>query len=214
VKLGLISDVHGDPAALGRALGLLDEHGVDRILCAGDVVDYGPDPAGAVAVLRERGIATVRGNHDRWAVERGAGAPDPYGGGASSAEVVAWLAELPPIRLIPAAGRLLTLAHGTPGSDMEFVTPDRYGPAELDALLEEYDTDVLVIGHTHAPMWYAGPLGLVVNPGSVVGPDRVDSSRTAAVLDVAAGSVEFVDLVRGERRRLAPWTAPPRRASG
>ena len=34
------------------------------MVCAGNVVGYGPDPSGAIRILRERGIPTVMGNHD------------------------------------------------------------------------------------------------------------------------------------------------------
>ena len=68
MKLGLISDVHGDPVALELAWAHLTVLGADRIVCAGDLVGYGPPPDRVVAFLVEHGIASVRGNHDRWAL--------------------------------------------------------------------------------------------------------------------------------------------------
>ncbi len=82
VKLGVISDVHGDPISLELAWARLTMLGAERIVCAGDLVGYGPDPDGVVAFLTERRIDSVRGNHDRWALERPAGARDEFGGGA------------------------------------------------------------------------------------------------------------------------------------
>lgn len=81
MKLGLISDIHGDPLALELAWSHLTVMGADRIVCAGDLVGYGPYPDRVVAFLEERQVASVRGNHDRWALERGLGVPDEYGGG-------------------------------------------------------------------------------------------------------------------------------------
>lgn len=34
------------------------------MVCAGDVVGYGPDPAGAIRIMRERGIECAMGNHN------------------------------------------------------------------------------------------------------------------------------------------------------
>ena len=75
MKLGLISDIHGDAVALELAWANLTVLGADRIVCAGDLVGYGPHPDRVVAFLAEHGIDSVRGNHDRWALERAAGVP-------------------------------------------------------------------------------------------------------------------------------------------
>jgi predicted phosphodiesterase len=70
-RLALLSDVHADVHALRDALSQVDRLGVDRVVCCGDVIDYGLFPDETIALLRERRIATVRGNHDRWALARG-----------------------------------------------------------------------------------------------------------------------------------------------
>ena len=67
MNVGILSDVHGDYAALEIALNRLDTyHQVDQILCAGDLVGRGPQPDKVVQLIREREIPTVRGNHDEW----------------------------------------------------------------------------------------------------------------------------------------------------
>src|SRR4051794_6026083 len=104
-KLGLISDVHGDPLALELAWSHLTVMGVERIVCAGDVVGYGPFPDRVVKFLAERKIESVRGNHDRWAIERGPDVYDDFGGGKPSAETVEWLKGRPADLVIEGAGR-------------------------------------------------------------------------------------------------------------
>ena len=64
MKYAIISDIHANPPALERVLADAERCGAKEVVCAGDVVGYGPDPAGAIRILRERGIPTVRGNHD------------------------------------------------------------------------------------------------------------------------------------------------------
>src|SRR3954447_25867395 len=96
MKLGLISDIHGDPDALERAWTHLGSIGVDRIVCAGDLAGYGPRPDLVVSFLQERQIPSVRGNHDRWALTRGPGVADEFGGGTPSRETLDYLATLPP----------------------------------------------------------------------------------------------------------------------
>lgn len=64
MKYAIVSDIHANPAALGRVLADAEQCGVEQVVCAGDVVGYGPDPAGTIRILREREIPTVMGNHD------------------------------------------------------------------------------------------------------------------------------------------------------
>ncbi len=64
MRLGLISDIHGDIRALETTLSRLDQLAVDQIVCLGDLVGYGSEPDAVVAQLRDRGIPCIRGNHD------------------------------------------------------------------------------------------------------------------------------------------------------
>ena len=49
MKYGILADIHGNLEALQAVLPLL-EH-CDEILCAGDVVGYGPNPNECCALL-------------------------------------------------------------------------------------------------------------------------------------------------------------------
>lgn len=62
--LAFISDIHGNLPALKAVLADIAEQEVSEIICLGDVVGYGGQPAECVDLLRERGIHTLKGNHD------------------------------------------------------------------------------------------------------------------------------------------------------
>jgi len=64
VKIGIISDIHANLAALRAILEALDREQCVKIVCAGDVVGYGPSPCECAEIIRERRILCVRGNHD------------------------------------------------------------------------------------------------------------------------------------------------------
>ena len=63
MRIAFISDVHANPKALERVLDEVRGR-ADKIVCLGDVVGYGPDPAEAVRFCREACDAVVMGNHD------------------------------------------------------------------------------------------------------------------------------------------------------
>ncbi len=183
--LGIISDVHGDIHALDDALAQLARLDCELVVCAGDLIDYGLFVEQTLARLRERKIPTIRGNHDRWAVNN---CEDASSWDLSRASV-AFLDGLPTSwrRIIDDTRVLVT--HARPGDDMAGIdraTPD----AELAAILDEAGADVLLVGHTHVAFSRRLPDGrLVANPGALLrdpapGVD-LPAPGTFGVLDVA-----------------------------
>ena len=69
MKLGVISDVHGNLLALEVVLAELRNAGVDAIVNLGDAVSAPLWPRETCELLAASGVHAVRGNHDRWLVE-------------------------------------------------------------------------------------------------------------------------------------------------
>jgi predicted phosphodiesterase len=59
MRIAVISDMHGNCVALDAVLADLESHPVDRVVCLGDAVQGGPQPAEVVARLRELGCPVV-----------------------------------------------------------------------------------------------------------------------------------------------------------
>lgn len=70
MRIGLVSDIHGNLAALEAVERDIRRVGVDEVICLGDVLGYGPYPNECVALIRARGWACVAGNHDLAVVGR------------------------------------------------------------------------------------------------------------------------------------------------
>ncbi|TVR12566.1 MAG: metallophosphoesterase [Planctomycetota bacterium] len=60
---GLISDIHGNMAALEAVIADMEEGGAKRIICLGDVVGYGPFPGECLDMVQRCG-AVLMGNHE------------------------------------------------------------------------------------------------------------------------------------------------------
>lgn len=210
-KLAIVSDVHSDLDALRDALRRIDELGCEHIVCAGDIVDSGRYPNETIALLRERAIPCIRGNHDRWALgrivtdvvygmRRGI-----HGPGILSLESLAYLESLPPGYNTAIDGVRVAVRHGTPKSDMEGIDPLLAIGPDARRWLWESDADVLVVGHTHIPfMLRAAGGGLIVNPGALLR-DPAEEARVGArrfdpevgdfvPVDVEGGSFGVLDL--------------------
>src|SRR6186713_3175383 len=63
-QIAVVTDLHANLPALEAALARIDALSVERILCGGDLVGYGPHPNEVVALIVERQIPTIYGNYD------------------------------------------------------------------------------------------------------------------------------------------------------
>lgn len=66
-KIGFFSDVHGNLEALTAILKRLDQASCDMLVCLGDIVGYGANPAECLHIIQDREIPSVMGNHDEYA---------------------------------------------------------------------------------------------------------------------------------------------------
>lgn len=209
MRLGLIGDIHADVRALEAALRRLDALGVAGIVCTGDLVGYGDEPDAAVALVKDRGIPSVRGNHDRYALEsRRLLGPRGWRPAQLRNDTWEFLETLPTHRLIDQDGRRLALYHGSPRSDLEFVSPYKPLPESVHQFWEETDAQILILGHTHIPMIDRQPRGTIINPGSVLSNPSIQTSHSFAVVDLESQAVRVYDIRLGHVIRRDPVTLP------
>jgi len=64
LRYAVISDIHGNREALDTVLEAIEEAGCDEIICLGDIVGYGAEPAYCLDKVREVCKVVVAGNHD------------------------------------------------------------------------------------------------------------------------------------------------------
>lgn len=208
MSVALLSDVHANLVALEAVLADLPP--VEAIWVMGDTVGYGPEPADAFALLRERGAVLVAGNHDR-AVATGAGLELFNPAARAAAELHrSWLgrSELDalaalPLLLGPAPGYVI--CHGSPRDPLWEYVFDRPTAA---AAMASTPAARCCVGHTHLPAAFRlGDGRVMVNPGSVGQPRDEDPRAAYALLDVAASGVEFrrvaYDVAKTQRRMRA-----------
>ena len=182
MRFGVISDIHGNLPAFEAVCEAMPS--VDRLLCAGDAVGYNPWPAACVDRLRELGVVTVQGNHDRAvAVDGGRGFNAMAKAGVRHAREqlgdadIEWLRSLPTEQFV-ANGRI-HMVHGHPDD------PDRYTyPREFSVSMLAEGVDVVIVGHTHVQASRRVDGGVVLNPGSVGQPRDGDPRAAFAVVEL------------------------------
>jgi predicted phosphodiesterase len=64
-RIAVLSDIHANIFALERVLADLRARGIDRTVCLGDVVGYGPDPKECLDLALGACDVVIAGNHER-----------------------------------------------------------------------------------------------------------------------------------------------------
>lgn len=205
MRLGIVGDIHGDARALDAALRALELLRVDATICTGDLVGYGWQADEAIGIVRDLGLPCIRGNHDRWALERRQ-MIGPRGWKPAVLRDDSWrfLESLPASLDLKLPGLAVAIHHGSPASDTEFVTPYKPLPKSVEDFWRQSDAQLLVLGHTHLPMIERGPRGLVLNPGSILGVPGVQTSYSFAIVDVEPMAIFIHEVRTGRELRRDP----------
>ena len=130
MRLAVISDIHGNLLALEAVLQDITTRGVDDIINLGDWIAGPLWPRETFDLLQDLQIPSVRGNHDRWAIDRPDDQMPPAGRFARNAISKAEceiLHALPETIEVDGPGGDILACHGTPTDDMSYLLeePDR-----------------------------------------------------------------------------------------
>ena len=218
MQVALISDVHANIEALDAVLADIDQRAPGaRIICAGDVVGYGPDPGACIQRLASRAIPCVMGNHDQMVLGQRSFSRCVYAGIIAAhwtrrnlaTDDLLFLRKLPDfVQVTPE----IFACHGIMDDADRYVSSESVAVSALDQLKRRFPTaNTLVCGHTHHAAFYNKESGFrraeagtefalpqtgdcLINPGAV-GQSR-DGRLMAryAILSMEDRRVSFIGL--------------------
>ena len=177
--IAIISDIHGNIAALRSVLAEIDRMGVRQIVCLGDVAGYYSEVNNCVETLRDRGIVNLMGNHDYY-LTSGTGCPRStsanrcleYQRRTITDDNLRWLAESP----LRASFDGVSMVHGGWNDPV-----DEYLYDVSRDYFAGLDGTRFASGHTHMQgVWPLEPK-VYCNPGSVGQPRDGDPRAAFAV---------------------------------
>lgn len=198
MRLAVFSDVHGNLPALQAVLDDVRRKRPDWVVCAGDLVGYGPFPNEVIELIREERILTVTGNYDD-----GVGHDRPDCGCAyrteqarengqkslewtkahTTPENKAFLKSMPLSISLSFEGLRALVVHGSPRRMNEYLYEDR-PEVTVRRILDAAKADVLIMGHTHIPYHRMFGDKHLVNVGSVGKPKHGQPTAVYAVLSL------------------------------
>jgi putative phosphoesterase len=178
MRIGIISDIHGNYAALENVLADIKREQIDQIVCLGDAVFNGPQPVLVCELMSKLAFPTVMGNADAFLLEWDTFKP------ASERERIlkdigAWTLEqlsvedLAFIKAFQARIEIplerketLLCYHGSPLSNEHLIYATTL-ENELAGVLGDYRATVMAGGHTHTQIVRRFESSILINPGSV-----------------------------------------------
>lgn len=232
MKLAVISDIHGNLAALEAVLADIDKQGVDQTVNLGDILSGPLQPAETADLLMARNFTTIRGNHERQVlalVDGPANAVDLHStDGYTVTQLkpvhIDWLRSLP--AQVKLGGDVL-LCHGTPSSDLIYwleTTVPGFGvagasghptgirpatPQEIAERLGPVRHSLVLCGHTHVPRMAQCGGVLIVNPGSVGVPAYDDEHPHPHIVENGAPHARYAIVEKSGAGWLVDLRAVP-----
>lgn len=181
MNIAIISDMHGNCIALDAVLSDIRSESISQIVCLGDAIQGGPQPAQVVARLRELACPVVMGNADDWlltGIETGAepieaerlrqmSAIREWSLSQLTSDDRAFIGNFQPTITLPLdAERRLLAFHGSPKSYDDLILPGTTDE-ELRGFLGDDETAFYCGGHTHMQQIRHLGRSFFFNPGSV-----------------------------------------------
>lgn len=153
MRIAIASDIHGNLWALNAVLEHMEKKNVDKRICLGDIVGYGPYPNECVEEVVQKFNYIVKGNHDEATYNK----QEADSFTPKAKEAIEWTK-----RQIGANSRevLRNLEYGFMIEDMLFVHGSPHAPFaylnDMTAALNAFNSPisefkVAFVGHTHVP---------------------------------------------------------------
>jgi predicted phosphodiesterase len=151
MRYAIFSDIHSNLEALESIMFTCEKEGIDKYLCAGDIVGYGANPKECINIVQGRNIIAIAGNHD-WVMS---GKFDIEYFNPYAREAVFWTRDqvskydldyLDNLSLVYKEGDFC-LVHGTLLNPQYF--DYLFELSDAQDSFRAMDTDVCFVGHTH-----------------------------------------------------------------
>lgn len=197
MRIAVVSDIHSNYDALKKVLEALSDY--DSLFCLGDLVGYGAQPNEVVEEIRAlKPEVVLMGNHDYAVVTGDTADLVNYAAGAIhwtrkviKDENLRYLSNLSPMLRTEIRGYKVCLCHGSPRDPLnEYIFP---GVPDfiLGGLIEQSQSQILLLGHTHVPFVLNMRSKMIANPGSVGQPRDGDPRASYGILDIEEDDIAF-----------------------
>ncbi len=210
MKIGLISDIHGNKKALDAVLKQLEEEKIDKIICLGDLIGGAPmaeEVVQKIIGMRHRIIA-VRGNREKYIIEEMPKIVHDEKMKLSDEQLQRnellkkelsdsskkFIKKLPRELLIEIEENKIYIAHYPMNKDGSFRKHIKKASAEENEIMfSGIDADIYLYGHTHKETYNFKNNKTYINPGALGCPGKTNFA-SYGILNINKNKVEYKQL--------------------
>jgi predicted phosphodiesterase len=158
LRYAIISDIHSNLEALQAVLKTIEQENIDKIVCLGDVVGYGPYPNECIGLVQQHCEIILTGNHDFACIENS----ELFYFNQYAAKAVEWTVtvlakeNLDYLAKLPLVGNIdhFFLVHSSPFEPQSWDYILSLDDAEFNFSKFDNNDQVCFIGHSHHPVIY------------------------------------------------------------
>lgn len=202
MKIGIISDIHGNYDALVEVLKKARKENIEHLLILGDIVGYYYHPDKILQLLSKWSFDIVKGNHEKILEDLIA---DPslnesirlkYGSGHVEAinkltnQQLDFLVGLPETKSVEINGISILMCHGSPWSNDYYIYPDC--PKDMVLKCDSKQHKFVLIGHSHYAFAIRNTHSVLLNPGSVGQSRQTGGKASWAIINTTNGSFQLL----------------------
>lgn len=210
MKIGLISDIHGNIKALDAVLEQLEKENIDKIICLGDFVGGAPMSEEVIQKIINMGkkLVAVRGNRERYIIE---GMPkvvhdekmkisdeqlqrNEWLKKELSGSSKEFILKLPKEIICKIEGNKIYIAHYPMNKDGSFRKHIKKASIEENEIMfSGIDADIYLYGHTHKEVYNLKDNKTYINPGALGCPGKTNYAPYG-ILNINKNKVEYNQL--------------------
>ena len=209
MKIGILSDIHGNHYALKAVLKEAEDNNVKKLFIVGDIVGYYYHPEIVMDLLSKWDYIFVKGNHETMLKESiesdkiKAKIIKKYGHGIEfaieklSSKQINFLTNAPITLSTSCLNTSFFLSHGVGDDYNGYIYPDT-SKDELDKYIKENHT-FTIIGHSHYPFIHNAKSGTLINCGSVGQTRAKGSKATWYIIDCEKQKINLMSTFYDKR---------------
>lgn len=201
MKIGILSDIHGNKFALEQVLIEARRESLQKLLVLGDIVGYYYYPDKVLDLLSQWDFSMIKGNHEEILFDIIDSSKSKneikkkYGSGHEIAikrlnkNQLQFLRSLPESKALSFDGISILMSHGSPWNKNLYVYPD--AKTKVIQKFDNFNYDFILFGHTHYACSFKTANGWALNPGSV-GQSRQNGGKAYwAIIDTINKSFQM-----------------------
>lgn len=185
MRIAILSDVHSNLLALNLIINDLKKENVDKIYCLGDYITDGENDNEVLSVIKEIADCAILGNREKYILDYSSARKEYNNYKTISTtchnlkhENLEYLKTLKDTCIVRAGHFKILLHHGD-----KYYYDDRSIEKAFDKLIDEFEFDICLFGHSHRHAHFKYRNKIFINPGSVGQPCDSPSYKYC-ILDV------------------------------